>query len=87
MLGLHKLISEVIKHKLVFLYKILNMPAKSITKEIFIRKYIMYVLNRGSVSIGFIPDMCDLVDMYTSFLTISLLIMAVFRLKLRGKSQ
>ena len=27
--------------------QILNMPAKSITKEIFIRKYIMYVLNRG----------------------------------------
>ena len=64
MLGLHKLISEVNKRKLMFLYKILNMPAKSITKEIFIRKYIMYVLNRGSVSIGFIPDICDLVDKY-----------------------
>ena len=24
----------------------------------------MYVLNRGSVSIGFIPDICDLVDKY-----------------------
>ena len=32
MLGLHSLISEVIKRKLMFLYKILNMPAKSITK-------------------------------------------------------
>ena len=38
------------------------MPAK--TKEIFIRKYCIYVLNRGNVSMGHILDMCDLVDKY-----------------------
>ena len=62
MLGLNK-------RKLMFMYELFNMPDKSIRKEIFIRKYIMYVLNRGSVSMGyvlnrgsvsmgFITDMC-----------------------------
>jgi len=46
----------------------------------------MYVLNRGSVSIGFIYDICDLVDKYNLHFVLNDFF-AVFRLKLRGKTQ
>ena len=64
MLGLYRLTSIIEKQKLVFLLKILSLPANSITKEIFLRKYYLFATCKSSVALGFIPDVCNLLVKY-----------------------
>ena len=64
MLGLYRLSSAVEKQKMMFLHKILSLPPECITKQIFLRKYYMYLVNKSSVSYGFIPDICNVLKKY-----------------------
>ena len=64
MLGLYRLCSEIDKRKLLFLHKVLSLPSNCLTKEIFIRKYYLYVSSKSAVSYGFIPDVCKLLQKY-----------------------
>lgn len=64
MLGLFRITSLIDKQKLVFLHKILSMPNFCITKDIFLRKYVLYLNCRSLVASGFIPDVCNLLVKY-----------------------
>ena len=64
MLGIFRIKSEIDYKKLMFLYKILCLPETCITKEIFIAKYVMYLTDKNSVSLGFIPDICQVLTKY-----------------------
>jgi hypothetical protein len=64
MLGLYRLRSQIEKKKLLFLHKILSLPSGCLTKELFLRKYFMYLLDRTSVKLGFIPDICTIIEKY-----------------------
>ena len=64
MLGLFRISSLIETRKLMFLHKILCLPEACITKEIFIRKYFMYLSDKNSVTLGFIPDICRTVIKY-----------------------
>ena len=64
MVGLYRISEEVEIRKLLFLYKILSLPEKCITKQIFTRKYILFVHDKTCVKMGFIPDICNLLAKY-----------------------
>ena len=64
MLGLFRLSSEVDKRKLQFLHKILSLPNHTISKQIFIMKYVSFLNDRRSVKCGFIPDISKIVVKY-----------------------
>lgn len=65
MLGLNRLSSLVDKEKLMFLHKILTLPSRCITKDIFLRKYFLYVSCKSLVTHGFIPDVCNILQKYS----------------------
>jgi len=64
MLGLNRITSAIETRKLMFLHKILSLPANCITKEIFLRKYNMFVIDKSTVLTGFIPDICCIIAKY-----------------------
>ena len=64
MLGLHKLSTVIEIRKLAFLHKILSLDATSTTQNIFIRRYIMFVMNEVPAQNGFVPDICKILSKY-----------------------
>ena len=65
MVGLYPLKTQVDKRKLMFLYKILNLPATTTCKQIFIRRYLCFITNEhGDRMKGFVPDACNLLIKY-----------------------
>ena len=48
----------------MFLHKILSLPPDCLTKQLFLRKYYMFLANQRSVSYGFIPDICGILRKY-----------------------
>ena len=64
MIGINRLASEIDKRKLLFLHKILTLSPGAVTKELFLRKYVSYITDRSSVSLGFVPDICDILIKY-----------------------
>ena len=64
MLGLYRLSAEVEKRKLMFVHKILTMSHESITQKFFIRKYLLYISDTNDIKLGFIPDICSLLNKY-----------------------
>jgi len=69
MLGLNRLPSQIESRKLMFLHKILSLASNSVTRNIFIRKLILFINNNSLVSTGFIPDICNILCKY-NFLSI-----------------
>ena len=59
-MGLNRLSAEVVKRKLRFVHKILQMSNESISQSLFIRKYLLYIANNNIIQLGFIPDICSL---------------------------
>ena len=64
MLGLRKLCTEIDKRKLMFLYKILDLPNESVCQQLFFRRYFTYINNIQGNQLGFIPDICSLLLKY-----------------------
>ena len=64
MLGLNRLPSQIESRKLMFLHKILSLASNSVTRNIFIRKLILFINNNSLVSTGFIPDICNILCKY-----------------------
>jgi len=64
MLGLNTLTSVIEIRKLMFLHKILSLPPTSTAKELFTRKYCMFTIDRSSVTLGYIPDICKIIAKY-----------------------
>ena len=48
----------------MFLHKILSLPSDSVTRNVFIRKLILFVNNTSLVCTGFIPDVCNILLKY-----------------------
>ena len=64
MVGLNRLQSQIESRKLMFLHKILSLPSGSVTRDIFTRKLIMFLNDKSLVTLGFIPDICQLLSKY-----------------------
>jgi len=64
MLGLNRLPAQIESRKLMFLHKILSLASNSVTKNIFIRKLILFINNNTLVSMGFISDICNILFKY-----------------------
>ena len=64
MLGLIRLSAEVEKRKLMFLYKLLTLRSDTVSQQIFVRKYLMYLDNKTSVKYGYVPDICKILYKY-----------------------
>lgn len=64
MLGLNKLSTRIDIAKLMFLHKLLTLDAGSLSRNILIRRYLMYVSKERVEMYGFIPDMCKILCKY-----------------------
>jgi len=64
MLGLYRLSAEVDKRKLLFLHRLLSLPNQTVSKQIFVVKYLSFLNDRGSVKLGFIPDISNIALKY-----------------------
>ena len=64
MVGLNRLPAIIEKRKLVFLHKLLQLPAGSVSRQIFIRKLIIFLNDRSSVKLGFVCDICHILSKY-----------------------
>ena len=67
MIGLFPLCSIVEKRKLVFLHKLLTLPAAALSRQILLTRYFQYIYapsNRRKTFRGFIPDICCLLIKY-----------------------
>ena len=52
------------RFSLLFLHKLLTLSHNTVAKEIFMRKYIQHTIGCETVSLGFIPDICSLLQNY-----------------------
>jgi len=59
----HKLYSNVVSRKLMFLHKILSLDVHSTTRNIFVKRFILYTSDK-TVMLGFIPDICKIICIY-----------------------
>ena len=64
MVGLHPLSSTVDKRKLAFLHKLLSLANNTLSKQLFFKRYFTFIDNRKSVTMGFIPDICNILNKY-----------------------
>ena len=64
MLGLNRLSCLIEMRKLAFLHKLLCLDASSTSKNIFIRRYVMYITKDAPMQNGFIPDICNILCRY-----------------------
>jgi len=64
MLRLNRLPSQIESRKLMFLHKIISLASNSVTRNIFMRKLILFINNNSLVSMGFIPDICNILCKY-----------------------
>jgi len=64
MVGLNRLPPRIESRKLQFLHKIITLPAGSVSRNIFIRKLILFINDQSLVSLGYIPDICQLLLKY-----------------------
>ena len=64
MLGLHKLHCDITIRKFMFLYKLLTLDSKTISRNIFLRRFYSYLSTPNVVMFGFIPDICALLYRY-----------------------
>ncbi len=48
----------------MFLYKLMSLPSSAVSRNIFFRKLHMYLSDDMPISKGFIPDICDLLEIY-----------------------
>jgi len=46
--------------KLMFLHKLMSLQSGSVSRGIFIRKLILFVNDRSRITLGFIPDVCQI---------------------------
>jgi len=66
MVGLYRLPSHIDLRKMMFLHKIisLNYLSGSVSRNIFIRKPVLYINDKTHVTSGFIPDICHMMLKY-----------------------
>ena len=60
MVGLNRLPAIIEYRKLMFLHKLMSVPSGSVSRDIFIRKLILFVNDRSRITLGFIPDDCQI---------------------------
>jgi len=59
----HKLYSNVVIRKWMFLHKILSLDVHSTTRNIFVKRYMLYTSYKTVIR-GFIPDICRILCIY-----------------------
>jgi len=59
----HELYSNVVIMKLMFLQNILSLDVHSTTRNIFVKRYMLYTSDK-TVMLGFIPDICKILCIY-----------------------
>jgi len=64
MVGMNRLPSHIDLRKMMFLHKIISLPAGSVSRNIFIRKLVMYINDKTHVTSGFIPVICHILLKY-----------------------
>jgi len=64
MVGLNRLPAIIEYRKLMFLHKLMSLPSGSVSRDIFIRKLILFVSDRSRITLGFIPDVCQILFKY-----------------------
>jgi len=64
MVGLNRLPSHIDLRKMMFIHKIISLPAGSVSRSIFIRKLVLYINDKTHVTSGFIPDICHILLKY-----------------------
>ena len=60
MVGINRLPSKIKYRKLMFLHKLMSLPSGSVSRDIFIKKLILFVNNQSCVTLGFIPVICKM---------------------------
>ena len=48
----------------MFLHKLMSLPSGSVSRDIFIKKLILFVNDQSCVTLGFIPDICKMLFKY-----------------------
>jgi len=85
MVGLNRLQSQIESRKFMFLHKILALPSGSVTGDIFTRKLIMFLNNKSLLTLGFIPDICQLLSKYRLHDIINNMLLPSHRLCSKGE--
>jgi len=50
--------------KLLFLHKLMSLPSGSVSRDIFIKKLILFINDQSCATLGFIPDICKMLFKY-----------------------
>jgi len=84
-IGLNRLPSIVESRKFMFLHKLISLPAGSVSRELFIRKHVLFMNKKTFVTLGFVCDICLLLLKYNLHAIINNLLSSSPNVKLNGR--